>query len=99
MTLPVMSSFACWGRPARLLLVLASPAAAHKRHHHHHHKPKDVNVQLLSFNDFHGNLQTSTTRRHPVPPRQEAAAEPSAGGRRRVPRQLPARAQAGTATR
>jgi 5'-nucleotidase len=43
-----------------LLLVLASPAAAHKRHHHHHHK-KDVKVQLLSFNDFHGNLQTTTT--------------------------------------
>ena len=54
--------FACWGRrPACFALALASPAAAHKRHHHHHHKPKDVKVQLLAFNDFHGNLQTSTT--------------------------------------
>ncbi len=49
------------GAAGALLLVLASPAAAHTRHHHHHHKPKDVKVQLLSINDFHGNLQTSTT--------------------------------------
>jgi 5'-nucleotidase len=49
------------GAAGALSLLLASPAAAHKRHHHHHHKPKDVKVQLLSINDFHGNLQTSTT--------------------------------------
>jgi hypothetical protein len=49
------------GAAGVLLLVLASPAAAHKRHHHHHHKPKDVKVQLLALNDFHGNLQTTTT--------------------------------------
>lgn len=54
-----MSSLRLLGAAGALLLVLASPAAAHKRHHHH--KPKDVKVQLLSINDFHGNLQTTTT--------------------------------------
>ncbi len=56
-----MSFLRLLGAAGVLLLVLASPAAAHKRHHHHHHKPKDVNVQLLALNDFHGNLQTATT--------------------------------------
>jgi len=54
-----MSFLRLLGAAGALLLVLASPAAAHKRHHHHHNH-KDVTVQLLSFNDFHGNLQTST---------------------------------------
>src|SRR3954447_25045970 len=56
-----MSFLRLLGAAGALLLVLASPAAAHKRHHHHHHKPKDVNVQLLALNDFHGALQTTTT--------------------------------------
>ena len=75
-----------------LLLVLASPAAAHKRHHHHHHKPKDVKVQLLALNDFHGQL--CRPRRpagiRPPTPAGEPAAAPIAGGRRGDPRQLPA---------
>jgi 5'-nucleotidase len=56
-----MSFLRLLGAAGALLLVLASPAAAHKRHHHHHHKPKNVKVQLLAFNDFHGNIQTGTT--------------------------------------
>ena len=55
-----MSTLRLLGAAGVLALVLASPAAAHKRHHHHH-KPKDVKVQLLAFNDFHGHLQTTTT--------------------------------------
>ena len=62
-----MSSLRLLGAAGALLLVLASPAAAHKRHHHHH---KDVRVQLLAINDFHGHLQTTTTGgiRPPTPP-------------------------------
>jgi 5'-nucleotidase len=56
-----MSILRLLGAAGVLLLALASPAAAHQRHHHHHPKPKDVNVQLLAFNDFHGNIQTATT--------------------------------------
>jgi 5'-nucleotidase len=43
---------------ATALLVGAGPAQAHGGHHHHqrHHKPRAVDVQLLSINDFHGNL-------------------------------------------
>jgi 5'-nucleotidase len=55
-----MSNLRLLGAAGVLVLALASPAAAHQRHHHHQ-KPKDVNVQLLAFNDFHGNIQTSTT--------------------------------------
>jgi 5'-nucleotidase len=55
-----MSTLRLLGAAGVLVLALASPAAAHKRHHHHH-KPKDVKVQLLAFNDFHGNIQTGTT--------------------------------------
>lgn len=35
------------------------PKAHHKRHKHHHHKHhhRMIPVQLLSFNDFHGNLE------------------------------------------
>ena len=60
-----------------LLLVLASPATAKK-----HHNPRDVKVQLLAFNDFHGNLQTSTTggiRITPTPPQGQPTAK-AAGG-------------------
>jgi 5'-nucleotidase len=42
------------------LLVGAAPAQAHggphRGHHHQRHKPRAVDVQLLSINDFHGNL-------------------------------------------
>ena len=40
------------------VLVGAGPAQAHGGHHHRHkhHKPRAVDVQLLSINDFHGNL-------------------------------------------
>jgi 5'-nucleotidase len=55
-----MSTLRLLGAAGVLALALASPAAAHKRHPHHH-KPKDVKVQLLAFNDFHGNIQTGTT--------------------------------------
>ena len=96
--LPGMSTLRLLGAAGVLALVLASPAAAHKRHHHHH-KPKDVKVQLLAFNDFHGNLQTTTTGgiRHRSaaaghePPAPRAA---PARGRRGDPRQLRARARA-----
>jgi 5'-nucleotidase len=37
------------------LLVAAGPAQAHG-HHDKRHKPRSVDVQLLSINDFHGNL-------------------------------------------
>jgi 5'-nucleotidase len=74
-----MSFLRLLGAAGVLLLVLASPAAAHKRHHHHH-KPKDVKVQLLSFNDFHGNLQTSTTGGIRVDPPTTPATFKPAGG-------------------
>ncbi|MYQ49908.1 5'-nucleotidase, partial [Streptomyces sp. PalvLS-984] len=40
-------------------LVAAMPADAHDRGHGHgHHQPaRTVDVQLLSFNDLHGNLE------------------------------------------
>ncbi|MCX5387788.1 bifunctional UDP-sugar hydrolase/5'-nucleotidase [Streptomyces sp. NBC_00083] len=39
-------------------LVAAMPATAHDRGHGHHPKPDPtVDVQLLSFNDLHGNLE------------------------------------------
>ncbi|WP_328311492.1 bifunctional metallophosphatase/5'-nucleotidase [Streptomyces sp. NBC_00442] len=39
-------------------LVAAMPATAHDRGHGHHPKPdRTVDVQLLSFNDLHGNLE------------------------------------------
>ena len=41
---------------AAALLLGAAPAQAHGGHHGHHHKPRAVDVQLLSINDFHGNL-------------------------------------------
>ena len=68
------------GAAGALLLVLASPAAAHKRHHHH--KPKDVQVQLLALNDFHGALQTATTGgiRPPTPAGQPTPPPQPAGG-------------------
>jgi len=77
-----MSILRLLGAAGALLLVLASPAAAHTRHHHHHHKPKDVKVQLLSINDFHGNLQTATTGgiRPPTPAGQPAPLADPAGG-------------------
>ena len=79
-----MSFLRLLGAAGVLLLVLASPAAAHKRHHHHHHKPKDVKVQLLALNDFHGASRPTTTGgiRPPTPAGQPAPA-PIAGGRRR----------------
>ena len=77
-----MSFLRLLGAAGALLLVLASPAAAHKRHHHHHHKPKDVKVQLLALNDFHGALQTTTTGgiRPPTPAGQPAPPPIAAGG-------------------
>ena len=85
-----MSFLRLLGAAGALLLVLASPAAAHKRHHHHHHhhKPMDVKVQLLSINDFHGNLQTSTTGGirldpppvQPAPPAPQLPTSRPAGG-------------------
>jgi 5'-nucleotidase len=83
-----MSFLRLLGAAGVLLLVLASPAAAHKRHHHHHHKPKDVKVQLLALNDFHGNLQTSTTGGirldpppvQPAPPAPQLPTSRPAGG-------------------
>jgi 5'-nucleotidase len=56
-----MSILRLLGAAGVLLLVLAAPADAKKKHHGHHHKPKEVKVQLLAFNDFHGALQTATT--------------------------------------
>jgi 5'-nucleotidase len=60
-------------------LVAASPAAAkhhrHHRHHGHHRHHRAVKVQLLAINDFHGNLQPSTTgglRPTPADPVQPA---------------------------
>jgi hypothetical protein len=41
---------------AAVLLVGAGPAQAHGGGHHKRHKPRAVDVQLLSINDFHGNL-------------------------------------------
>ncbi|MEU3704062.1 bifunctional metallophosphatase/5'-nucleotidase [Streptomyces anulatus] len=38
-------------------LVAAMPAGAQDRGHGHGHKPRTVDVQLLSFNDLHGNLE------------------------------------------
>ena len=78
-----MSILRLLGAAGVLLLVLASPAAAHKRHHHHH-KPKDVKVQLLAFNDFHGNLQTTTTGGIRLDPR------PAAGDAAELPTTRPA---------
>ena len=83
-----MSFLRLLGAAGALMLVLASPAAAHKRHHHHQHKPKDVKVQLLALNDFHGNLQTSTTGGirldpppvQPAPPAPQLPTSRPAGG-------------------
>jgi 5'-nucleotidase len=80
-----MSTLRLLGAAGALLLVFASPAAAHPRHHHHH-KPKDVKVQLLAFNDFHGNIQTGTTggiKLDPQPPPNSPPGTPTsknAGG-------------------
>src|SRR4051794_32543150 len=41
-----------------MALALAAPAAAHPRHHHHH--KRFVSAQLLSINDFHGNIEADT---------------------------------------
>ncbi|MGW0788531.1 bifunctional metallophosphatase/5'-nucleotidase [Streptomyces sp. NPDC002911] len=38
-------------------LVAAMPAGAHDRGHGHGHPSRTVDVQLLSFNDLHGNLE------------------------------------------
>jgi 5'-nucleotidase len=39
------------------LVIGIAPAPAHAGHHHHQQKkPRAVDVQLLSINDFHGNL-------------------------------------------
>ena len=77
-----MSILRLLGAAGVLLLALASPAAAHTRHHHHHPKPKDVKVQLLALNDFHGNLQTTTTggiRITPTPPADQPQSKPAGG--------------------
>src|SRR5829696_3756129 len=78
-----MSSLRLLGTAAGVLaLALASPAAAAAHKRHHYHQPKDVKVQLLAVNDFHGNLQTSTTGgiRPPTPAGQPAPAPIPAGG-------------------
>ena len=61
-----MSILRLLGAAGVLLLASASSAAAHKRHHHH--QPKEVKVQLLALNDFHGHLQTTTTGGIPIFP-------------------------------
>ena len=43
---------------AALLCLQALPAAAHPRHHHA--PPKPVDLQILSFNDYHGYLEPPT---------------------------------------
>jgi len=75
-----MSILRLLGAAGALLLVFASPAAAHKRHHHHHQTPKDVKVQLLAFNDFHGNIQTSTTGGIRIDPATTPPTSKAAGG-------------------
>ncbi|MEU0373458.1 bifunctional metallophosphatase/5'-nucleotidase [Streptomyces sp. NPDC006283] len=40
-----------------LVAALPAGAASGDRHGHGHHKPRTVDVQLLSFNDLHGNLE------------------------------------------
>jgi 5'-nucleotidase len=83
-----MSILRLLGAAGALLLVLASPAAAHKRHHHHPKPSKDVKVQLLALNDFHGNLQTTTTGGirldpqpvQPAPPAPQLPTAKAAGG-------------------
>jgi len=72
-----MPSLRLLGAAGVLLLALASPAAAHKRHHHHQ-TPKEVKVQLLALNDFHGHLQSTTTGGIPIfpPPVQPAPPAP-----------------------
>ena len=69
-----MSSLRLLALTAALLLTAAAPAAA-KSKHHHKPKHKDVKVQLLSFNDFHGHLQPGTTGgiRPPTPAGQTTA--------------------------
>ena len=57
---------------AAALLITAAPAQAHSRHHHKP-KPRAVDVQLLSFNDFHGNLAPPGTLTLPD-------SKPAAGG-------------------
>jgi 5'-nucleotidase len=47
-------------------LAVAAPAAAHPRHHDHH-KQRFVSAQLLSINDFHGNLEPPGTIREDTP--------------------------------
>src|SRR5215207_2398379 len=41
-------------------VVAAVPAAAHPRHGHHKHHKRFVTAQLLSINDFHGNIERNT---------------------------------------
>jgi 5'-nucleotidase len=76
---PVMSILRLLGAAGVLLLVLASPATANKQQRH---KPKDVKVQLLSINDFHGHLQSGTTGgiRPPTPAGGPAPPAIPAGG-------------------
>jgi 5'-nucleotidase len=73
-----MSILRLLGAAGVLLVALASPAAAHKRHHHPN--PNDVKVQLLSFNDFHGHLQTSTTGGIRIDPPTTPPTSKPAGG-------------------
>jgi len=73
-----MSTVRLLGAAGALALVLASPAAADKRGHHH--KPKTVKVQLLAFNDFHGNLQTTTTGGIRIDPATTPPSSRPAGG-------------------
>ena len=69
-----MSTLRLLALAGALLLALAAPAAAKPKHHKH----KEVKVQLLALNDFHGNLQTSTTGgiRLDPPPVQPAPPAP-----------------------
>lgn len=56
-------------------LVAAMPAGAQDRGHGHGHghKPRTVDVQLLSFNDLHGNLEPPPVRRATSPRRSPTA--------------------------
>ena len=70
---------------AAALLVAAAPAQAHGGHHgnghHKRHKPRAVDVQLLSINDFHGNLAPPGTLTLPGGVRTPAAGERAYRGR------------------
>ncbi|HET6699458.1 MAG TPA: 5'-nucleotidase C-terminal domain-containing protein [Nocardioidaceae bacterium] len=49
----------------------------HKKHTKHHKKNRTIDLQLLSFNDFHGHLEASDSAQSPLPPScEEEGADP-----------------------